>query len=88
MTGKQILLLLIVRTGAIGSISYITLPDKYLWISVLLALAGVFGSLLPLAITSNVALVANAATLTLFIVSLQSLRTNRLRAVASGSRRP
>ena len=88
MPGKLILLLLIVWTGAIGSLSYITLPDKHLWIPVLLALAGVFGSLLPLAITPNIALVANVATLTLFVVSLERLSSKRRRAVAFGSRRP
>jgi hypothetical protein len=85
--GTLILLLLVVWTGASGSLSYITLPDKHLWIPVLIALAGVFGSLLPLAITSDIALAANAVTLTLFIVSLERLSSKRRRAVAFGSRR-
>jgi len=88
MPGTLILLLLIVWAGAIASISYITLPDKYLSIPVILALAGVFGALLPLAITPNIALLANAATLTLFIVSLERLSLKRRQAIASGSRRP
>jgi len=44
---------------------------KYLWITLLLALGGVFSVLLPLAITPNIALVANAVILILFIVSLE-----------------
>lgn len=88
MPGILILLLLIVWTGVIGWISYINLPDKYLSIPVFLALAGVFGALLPLAMTPSIALVANAATLTLFIVLMERLRPKRRRAVAFGSRRP
>ncbi len=87
MPVQLILLLLIVWTGAIVAFSYITLCDKHLWIPVLLALAGVFSSLLPLAITPNIALVANAATLILFIVSLERLRPKRRRAIAFVSHR-
>jgi hypothetical protein len=82
------LLPLIVWTGLIAAFSYLTLPDKYLWIPVLLALAGVFSSLLPLAINPNIALVANAATLILFIVSLNRLRRTRRGATAFVSHRP
>ena len=88
MPGQLTLVLLIVWAVPIAAFSYINLSDKYLWIPVLLALAGVFSSLLPLAISSNIALVANAATLTLFIVSLERLRPRRRRAVAFGSQRP
>ena len=88
MPGQLILLLLIVWTGSIAAFSYIALSDKHLWIPVLLALAGVFSSLLPLAIPPNIALVANAATLILFIVSLERLRPKRRRAIAFVSRRP
>jgi hypothetical protein len=88
LPGQLILLLLIVWTGSIAAFSYITLSDRHLWIPVLLALAGVFGSLLPLATTPNIALVANAATLILFIVSLQTLRPKCRRAIASVSHRP
>lgn len=88
MPGQLILLLLIVWTGSIAAFTYITLSDKHLWIPVLLALAGVFSSLLPLAITPNIALVANAATLSLFIVSLERLRPKRRRAIAFVSHRP
>lgn len=80
MLGQLILLLLLVWTGAIAWISCLTLRDKYLWIPLLLALAGVFGCLLPFVVTFNIALVANAVTLTLFIVSLERLKPRRLRA--------
>jgi hypothetical protein len=56
MPGQLILVLLMVWSGPIAAFSYITLSDKYLWIPVLLALAGVFSSLLPLAVTPNIAL--------------------------------
>lgn len=88
MSVQLVLLLLIVWTGAIVVFSYITWSDKHLWIPVLLALGGVFGSLLPLAINSTVALVANAATLILFIVSLERLKPKRRRASAFVSHRP
>jgi hypothetical protein len=84
----QLILLLIVWTGSIAAFGYIDLFDKYLWIPVLLALAGVFSSLLPLAITPNIALVANAATVILFIVPLERLRPKRRRAIAVVSHRP
>ena len=88
MPGQLILLLLITWTGAIAAFIYMTLSDKYLWIPVLFALAGVFSSLLPLAITPSIALVANATTLILFIVSLERLRPKRRRAIAFVSHRP
>jgi hypothetical protein len=84
---QLILLLLVVWAGAIAAFSYISLSDKYLWIPTLLALAGVFSSLLPLATNSRIVLVANAATLILFIVSLERLRPKRRRAVAFVSHR-
>ena len=58
------------------------LADKFLWVPVFLALAGVFSAILPLAITPNVALIANAATLALFIVSLEVLTRKRRLSVA------
>jgi hypothetical protein len=73
--------------GAIAVFVSLDLPDKLLWIPGLLALAGVFGSILPVVIAPNVALVANAATLTLFIVSLENLRPKPRRAIAFRSHR-
>jgi hypothetical protein len=77
-----ILLLLAIWVVAIAVFVSLDWPDKHLWIPVLLALAGVFGSILPVAIAPNVALVANAAMLVLFIVSLERLRPRRRRAIA------
>ena len=88
MPGQLILLLLVVWTGLIAAFIHVTLSDKYLWIPVLLALVGVFSSLLPLAITPNVTLVVNAATLILFIVSLERLRPKCRGAIALVSHRP
>lgn len=71
MSETLALLLLAVWAGAIAVLVNVDRADKFLWIPVLLAVAGVFSSLLPLAISLNVALVANGATLVLFIVSLE-----------------
>jgi hypothetical protein len=60
----------------------VDLADKFLWVPVFLALAGVFSSILPLATTPSVALIANAATLVLFIVSLEVLTRKRRLSVA------
>jgi hypothetical protein len=66
-------LLLAVWVGAIAILVNAERSDKFLWILVLLAVAGVFSSILPLAITLEVAVVANGATLILFIVLLEIL---------------
>jgi len=66
-------LLLAVWVGAIAILVNAERTDKFLWILVLLAVAGVFSSILPLAITPEIAVVANGATLILFIVLLEIL---------------
>jgi len=66
-------LLLAVWVGAIAILVNAERTDKFLWILVLFAVAGVFSSILPLAITLEVAVVANGATLILFIVLLEIL---------------
>lgn len=75
-------LLLAVWTLAIGVFVYSDLADRFLWIPVLLALAGVFSSILPLATSPNMALVANAATLVLFMVSLEVLKKKHRSSMA------
>lgn len=66
-------LLLAVWVGAIAVLVNAERTDKFLWLLVLLAVAGVFSSILPLAITLEIAVVANGATLILFIVLLEIL---------------
>ena len=66
-------LLLAVWVGAIAVLVNAERADKFLWLLVLLAVAGVFSSILPLAITPEIAVVANGATLILFIVLLEIL---------------
>ena len=66
-------LLLVVWVGAIAFFVNVERADKFLWIPVLLAVAGMFSSILPLAISFNVAVIANGATLILFMVSLEIL---------------
>lgn len=67
------ILLLTVWIGAIVVLVNVERADKFLWIPVLLAVAGLFSSVLPLAISFNVAVVENGATMILFIVSLEVL---------------
>src|SRR5579864_5570065 len=62
-------LLLAVWTVAIAVLAYSSLAERFLWIPVLLALAGVFGSVLVFAFPASITLAADVATLVLFIVS-------------------
>jgi uncharacterized membrane protein YoaK (UPF0700 family) len=70
MSETLAVLLLAVWVGAITVLVKVDRADKFLWIPVLLAVAGLFSSVLPLAISFNVAVVENVATLILFIVSV------------------
>jgi hypothetical protein len=82
MPEQMMVLLLAVWVGAIAVLVYADRADKFLWIPVLLALAGVFSSMLPLAISPNVAAVTNGALLILFIVSFGGLKKNRRSSIA------
>jgi hypothetical protein len=73
MSETLAVLLLAVWVGAIAVLVTVDRADKFHWTPLLLALAGVFSSILPLAIPLNAALVANGATLILFIASLEVL---------------
>jgi hypothetical protein len=75
-------LLLTVWTVAIGIFVYSNLADRFLWIPVLLALFGVFGSILVLAIPANIILAGNMATLILFAISLEVLKDKRHSSIA------
>lgn len=75
-------LLLAVWVSAIAVLINVDRADKLLWIPVLLAMAGVFSSVLPLAISLNVAVVENGATLILFIVSLGVLNPQHRLTIA------
>ena len=75
-------LLLAVWAGAIVILVSAERADKLLWIPVLLAVAGMFSAILPLAISFNVAVVANGATLILFMVSLEMLNPQHQLAIA------
>ncbi len=63
-------LLLAVWVGAIAFFVSVERAEKILWIPVVLAVAGLFSAILPRAISFNVAVVANGATMILFMVSL------------------
>lgn len=76
MPEKLIILLLAVWVGATAVLVHTDCAEKFLWIPVLLALAGVFSSMLPVAASPDVAAVANGAILLLFIVSFGVLEKN------------
>lgn len=71
------LLLLAAWIIAIAVVVRSNLVDKFLWIPVLIALAGVLGSVLVLAIPAGITLAANEVTLVMFIVSFQVLKRRR-----------
>jgi hypothetical protein len=48
--------------------------DRFLWIPAVIALAGVLGSVLVLAIPAGITLAANEATLVMFIISFEVLK--------------
>jgi hypothetical protein len=77
MPGTLVLVLLAMWVGAIAVLVYADLADRFLWVPVLLAITGVFASILPLAMPPNIAMVVNAATLTLFILSVQVSKPKR-----------
>ena len=87
MSETLAVLLLAVWVGVIAVLLNVDRANKLLWIPVLLAVAGVFGSVLPLAISFNIAVVENGATLILFIVSLEVLNPQHRLTIARGTSR-
>ena len=85
--GSLILLLLAIWVGAIAVMVSVDSRDNPLWIPVFLAVAGLFASVLPVAVDPNTALIANAATLAVFILSLKRLKPRHGRAVVLLSHR-
>jgi hypothetical protein len=77
MLGSLVPVLLAMWVGAIAVLVYVDLADRFLWVPVLLALTGVFASILPLVMSPNIAVVVNASTLTLFILSVQMSKLKR-----------
>lgn len=82
MHGTLVVLLLAVWVGAVVVFVNVDRADRFLWIPILLAVAGVFSSILPFAVSFNIALVANGAALILFIVSLEVLKPKYGLAIA------
>jgi hypothetical protein len=70
-------LLLVAWTLAIGAFVYSNLAERFLWIPVLLALAGVFGSVFALVVPTNITLAVNEAILATFLVALKVLKSER-----------
>jgi len=71
MSSTLIPLLLAAWVAAVVLFVYVESMGRFLWIEVALALAGVFGAILPLVISPYTAFVINATTLVLFIISLE-----------------
>lgn len=71
------LVLLVVWILAIGVLLHSDLAQRFLWIPVALALAGLFGSMIMLAIPGAVTLAANVVILALLFVSLEVLKKRR-----------
>jgi hypothetical protein len=74
MPGTVVILLLAVWVGAIAVLVRVNRAAKLLELPALLAAAGVFTAMLPLAISPNVAVAANGAILILFMISLGILK--------------
>ena len=63
------------------------MAERLLWIPVLLALAGVFGSVFVLVVPANITLAVNEAILATFLVALKVLKSNRRSAMAFAGHR-
>jgi hypothetical protein len=70
-------LLLVIWAAAIATFVESNTVARLLWIPISLGLIGVLGSLVILAIPSNVILEANVATLVLFVISFEVLKRKR-----------
>ena len=73
-SGMCAALLLAVWTIGIALFAYSNVPEPFLWIPLLLALTGLFGSIFILAIPDTVILAAEEATLVVFMISLGLLK--------------
>ena len=73
-SGDCVALLLAVWTIAIAVFACSNLAERFLWVPILLALAGVFGLIFLLAIPDNITLAAEEAMLVMFAVSLALLK--------------
>ena len=82
MPEKLMVLLLAVWIGAIAVLVLTDRAERFLWIPVLLALGGLFSTMLPLTISPHAAAVANGTILFLFIVSFGVLEKNRRLPIA------
>ena len=72
-------LLLAAWVAAVVLFVYVDSTGRFLWLEVVLALSGVFGAILPLVISPDIAFLINATTLILFIVSLQGFQVSQAR---------
>ena len=73
MPGSLALLILAIWVGAVVVLVYVDRADRFLWIPTLLALAGIFSSILPVTLAPHTAAVTSGVILILFIVSLAVL---------------
>jgi hypothetical protein len=78
-TSDCMVLLVAIWAVATGVFVYSNLTERFLWIPVLLALVGLFGSVSVLAIPGATTLAINEATLVTFIISIIALKKGRRR---------
>ena len=78
MAGTVVVLLLTVWFAALAVFVCQETAQEFVWIPVLLSVAGVFSSILPFAIPCTAAVAINGTILIPFVVSLEVLQRRRL----------
>jgi hypothetical protein len=82
MSGTLVVLMLAVWVGATGILLTAGPVGKFLWVPVVLAVAGVFCSTLPLTISSNTAVAVNGAILLFFVTAMAGILKQERRLAA------
>ena len=87
MPGTLVVLMLAVWVGAIAVLLSVGPVGRLLWVPVLLAMAGVFCSILPFATSSDTALAVNGVILLFFVATAAAiLNQERRLAVVHANR--
>jgi len=73
MPGTLVVVMLVLWVGATTVLITAGPVGKLLWVPVLLAAAGVFSSILPLATSSNTAVAVNGAILIFFVATMAGI---------------
>lgn len=81
MNGTIVVSILVVWVGAIAIFAYAERAERFLWIPILIAVAGVLSSILPFATSRDIAIITNGVMLILFVVSLEVLNPRQTHIV-------